>query len=945
MAKIDIQQVWDYTENGRKIIEEIYPSSTDSFNKKKNFKIRSDDAKPSCAVYKARGSEIWLFQDKGGNDTKAYNGIQLMASVKGIDFAEALHFCFEKYVDGKAVTVNKPVPLPKITKTGVKSDGIKIGESLPWTEDMLKLFGPDVKEEHATAFNLSPISHYTTKEGFKIEATADYWIFYYNYGKFGKIYQPLNPEFRFIYVGEKTSDTIFSDNRTAKLLKKVSKSVGLHDPEAEEIDDDDKVLPDVVICTGPSDAINVFAQGYSVVWFNSETGIFSDYQYHLLCKLVGKRKLAETKDKKSGEIYLLPDIDVTGIRMATKIATQYLDIRIIWLPDRLQQYKTDKGKPCKDVRDMFRFYRDDRYDKNSFLFKMLVKTAQPLMFWTRTYDDEGYPKGYEINNECAYSFLKANGFYTMDSKSNKNEFTFIHVRDNIVTEISEKRITEYINNFLTSYIKHNLQYYDIKLINAIHRTNQLKLASLSKLPRIKLDSITYGSGYDHLFFKNFAVKVTADAIEPIRWINFDKTVDDKKIIDFNFKKIEPPFTIEYDEDFKKMMAEADKAEREGSKEAPALRRQVNMHPHHLRYFLEIHDKDFSLIKYIMNTSRIYYEKEEAGKELNPIERYEEYLGFISKVNALGYALYRFKESSRAWALYAMETDENIATGKAQGGTGKSFFLKLVSQVRKTLIIDGQKKSISEDKHLFGRVLEGDTDFIIIDDMAQHVPIKILFVPITGDMIIEPKFIETYSIPFKQSPKIGFTSNHPLKNIDSSMRRRLYFNGFSSYYHGEDPLRNIPERSMRTEFGKDLIDEYTPEEMNKTYNLLAYCLQTYLWFHERINPPMEGIEKRNMQHSMGDDFLYWAEDYFSPDRLDTQVEKNEAYEAFKSTLPETEKKWFKPRAFKDRLIMYAHYQGYTFNPPDLMKSDSERKRNDIRGSVDGKDTYYFYFKTK
>ena len=154
MQKIEIQTIWDYTNNGQTIIEEIYPSSTDGFNRRKSFKIRTDDTKPSCSVFRAKGSDVWLFQDKGGNDTKAYNGIQLLAVVKGIDFTEALNFCYEKYVEGKVANVDKPLPAAKITKTGIKSDAITIGESLPWTDAMLLLFGPDVKKEHADALDL-----------------------------------------------------------------------------------------------------------------------------------------------------------------------------------------------------------------------------------------------------------------------------------------------------------------------------------------------------------------------------------------------------------------------------------------------------------------------------------------------------------------------------------------------------------------------------------------------------------------------------------------------------------------------------------------------------------------------------------------------------------------------------------------------------------------------
>jgi len=67
------------------------------------------------------------------------------------------------------------------------------------------------------------------------------------------------------------------------------------------------------------------------------------------------------------------------------------------------------------------------------------------------------------------------------------------------------------------------------------------------------------------------------------------------------------------------------------------------------------------------------------------------------------------------------------------------------------------------------------------------------------------------------------SNHPIKNIDTSLRRRFFINGFPDYYHPEDVAKKIKLRDMFTEFGKNLITDYTEEEMNKFYNFMAYCL--------------------------------------------------------------------------------------------------------------------------
>ncbi len=45
--------------------------------------------------------------------------------------------------------------------------------------------------------------------------------------------------------------------------------------------------------------------------------------------------------------------------------------------------------------------------------------------------------------------------------------------------------------------------------------------------------------------------------------------------------------------------------------------------------------------------------------------------------------------------------------------------------------------------------------------------------ITGKMVVNAKYVASYTIDFKDSPKVVFTSNHAIRNFDASLRRRTW----------------------------------------------------------------------------------------------------------------------------------------------------------------------------
>ena len=84
--------------------------------------------------------------------------------------------------------------------------------------------------------------------------------------------------------------------------------------EDGETETKDNTWDSLILCSGGSDALNVHNAGYHVCWMNSETANLTEHEFKILSDLAKK-------------VYILYDIDETGIRQMYDIALRYLDIR------------------------------------------------------------------------------------------------------------------------------------------------------------------------------------------------------------------------------------------------------------------------------------------------------------------------------------------------------------------------------------------------------------------------------------------------------------------------------------------------------------------------------------------------------------------------------------------------------------------------------------------
>lgn len=934
--RIKAEDVMAATEGGKSVILHYYPQSSVGFSGRRNFSIRGrDDRKPSCTVFQKDGT--WFLQDKGGSDTKAYNAVSLVMREEKLNFPQALEWIAGKFAPDLLADRSKPLPgqpKPGMEKRPPQQEiTVERRAGGRFTAAELSLLGYKITQEICDSFHLVPLVSFTTKanakgDSWRIIANESYPIYYYDYGSFGKIYTPLG-DTRFLWVGEKPTDLILGDDEFLKMYDKASRSNSdtpfliPADPDDEESVEQDLTWKELIICSGPSDSLNVRRAGYHVCWLNSETAELSTAQFAVLKKIAKK-------------LYILYDVDDTGRERMQKIALDFLDIAIINLPADLPSFRTRKGKPCKDAKDFFVHYRRPGLGDIDQIFENMLKLSCGLKFWTESLDKRNSTT-YDVNNIQMYAFLQAMGYYTIDDPGRGT--AFCHIRDNRVELIPQDEMKPRCMGALRAYLEQHPFYFRQALINRMFRSQQISRDSLTNLKRVRPDFEAFSADADYFFFRNCIVRISAAGIEQVKASECPYMTYGDKIIQHDFRAEEPFFRVTKSPLYAKLTKELS-ALTPRTPQYIDKKREIDAVKDIARWHLEILRPDFDWLKFVYNTGRVYWQEEERGYTLTDEQVAEQDLNFIAKVAALGYMLSKHKDAAKPYGIYAMETEMGD-DGEHRGGTGKSILLGSVEQLRKQVYIDGRTVKSDKMDFILQQVKPGYTDTIYIDDLNSKVDLHYFMNWITGKMEINAKYADKITLDYAHSPKVSFSSNHAISNFDGSLKRRTWFAAFSNYYHSEDEEKGLTHRSPDMEFKRTLIQDYGPEDMNRFYNFMLDCIVVWKQYRERIQPCMRSIEQRNLKKAMTQEFLNWAEDYFTDERLNQLLETASVFGDYKQTLPKAIAENMKPTSFKRKLQLFCQYKEWVFNPQSLMLTKSERDRCDIRRKVMGQDRYYFY----
>ena len=290
----------------------------------------------------------------------------------------------------------------------------------------------------------------------------------------------------------------------------------------------DPRLDRVFIASGGSDGLNLRSFEHYAVWFNSESEHLNFEEY----------KLLKTYAK---EIVYLADLDKTGVKQALETGLKYLDIKLLWLPNQLKEFKDNRGNPCKDFKDYVQKFYDSKTNSFTNSFNKLIANALPLQFWTEYVNAQGKIQ-YNLSNTRLYHFLSMLGFGRYESQTNKEGYIFIKKEGSIIRILEPYQIENFIHEFLEQRgMSPDLRDY-------VYKSPQLGERSLSKLASLKIDFTSADRETQYLFFNKKVLKITGSEIVEYKQGEVDKYIWEDKIIDFDFKKEEPHFVIDKDKD-------------------------------------------------------------------------------------------------------------------------------------------------------------------------------------------------------------------------------------------------------------------------------------------------------------------------------------------------------------------------------------------------------------
>lgn len=915
----DTDEIYDLTDGGLQIFEYLLgddlcrarrsPAAT-----KISFRIGGEKNASAGLVRSQTG--LWyltVFND----DAVPRRAIDYWMFVRNTDFGQALRQIPAEMglpLQSGAVALSQPMVTFRRAGEDTPEDYYEIDRMKGFTEKGLEVLGGLVQPEVCHRYRMYQIKSFTRREGDRLvtkTATDDYPMFAIMYDKWAKVYQPLSAEKggRFRYCGKKPATHLFGLETVEAMYEKLN--------EQEEPTTDaegatqlklhqEQKLEHVFIMSGDRDAMNMAGAGFPVVWRNSESEPISEYTFQQL------RKYAKV-------VINVPDIDDEGIRYANALAEKYLELRTLWLPSAVRE-RSYRGKPGKDFRDWvgMQDLKVSRYtpaeDRQKELerkrgaairtIREMVKTAYPMQFWEEYTDTKGRTF-YSLSPTYAFYFLRCRGFGIIHAEDARGGYQTVYMKDNVVrkAEVAEMRME--MNRFAEA------RRLPIALRDAIMKTKLITGETTFNMKELAPDFCKAGPGYQWMFFRNAAWKITPEKIEQYRRIPdgicaWEDTICPREVT----LREDSPFEIVWDQEEE-------------------------------RYDIRILDKASNYFKILINTSRVHWAAEGVGiEDLEERQRYfdenrfeiagrglseeqvaEQKQHLVNKIFAIGYLMHSYKDLGRTWAVFAM--DNRIGNGRdSNGRSGKSLVFKFLKQFVKWYSEEGRKSELTKEKHLFMGVNKY-TDVVMVDDADRNLDFDYFFSKITGDMTVNPKGLPPYTIPFEESPKFVFTSNYTIKNEDPSTSARLLYTVFSDWYHGkvEDDEYETEHKVMDDFGGRTLFgDGYGAAEWNEDINFLAYCVRFYLSTvtqvdqepgRQKVNPPMSNVKVRQILSRIDSNFMDWADTYIV-DRLGQKIIRNVMVADFLANGGFNVGKTT-PHRFKKNLLAWVKFRGYELNP--------------------------------
>ena len=295
--------------------------------------------------------------------------------------------------------------------------------------------------------------------------------------------------------------------------------------------------------------------------------------------------------------------------------------------------------------------------------------------------------------------------------------------------------------------------------------------------------------------------------------------------------------------------------------------------------------------------------------------------------ALGYLIHSHNTADQMKAIFFIDKGSDI--GKPEGGNGKTLILKNLKHFKKLSVQDG--KRFRDDENGGGRFqfadVSLDTRLVLIDDLKPDFKFESLFSMITGDMEIEGKGTNKFTIPEERKPKFCITTNYVLMGTGTSVSRRMHIVEFGDYWNRAILEKESP--SDKKHLGKLLFDKNTfnQDDWDDFYNFGFGCVQDYLkhglvqadtsdYFLKALKQKIEGVD--------GDGAVTgWMNDWILT--RNEKISEEDLYDSFIEDYPMESFSWDSRRFHKGFFDFVMEHPDYDFNAHRSHKGDKKSDR--------------------
>ena len=564
--------------------------------------------------------------------------------------------------------------------------------------------------------------------------------------------------------------------------------------------------------------------------------------------------------------------DIDHARNEKQMTGQYVQLhKITTATDSkiMEIWKLQNSKDfCQRYFDQLKDLPEFTFGRRKYRFTAdgQLENAQPVeadeQFWKVTYKKNQDTSEYYFCYTGCKNFLEHRGFYRY--KRPDGEFDFIHIEKPVIRTVRYWEIGDFVKEFTKDCLQKDILEMLLKGGNQYFGPAMLTMLTFYD-PNFPMPT----RGVQRFYFRDNWWHITSDAITVQEYPQLHEMIWDEQ----RKRGYCPP-------------------------QLPPLIDVRKTADDNFEYTITPTGAKCHFLKFLENASNFTWRKDNP----EPGELAENAQHLISKLAAFGFLVSTAKDKSISKAVIGMDGKQS-EVGESNGRSGKSLIGELRRQVMPIAYIPGKKPDIFNDAFVWNDVDE-KTRLVFIDDVLQNFNLEYLFPNLTGDWTVNKKGGSRITYPFAKSPKIYISTNHAIKGDGSSFRARQWIIAFSDYYNDTfSPL---------DDFGQLFFDEWDFEQWNLFWNLLATCVQIYLR-HGYVESPAERIEVRRLRQEMTEEFLSWAEEYFSDEsHRNTRLQRRELYDAFLAYAPE-QRKFCTATTFKKRIIKYCEYKEYRFNP--------------------------------